>query len=344
MVLGGTGGVGKTTLSAAVGLHFALEGQRVALLTIDPARRLGATLGFRKWGSGVRRISDAKLNSLRKKPGGSLSAAMLDVKTTFDDMVGRYAPSKMIRDQILKNRFYGELSHALSGTHDYMAIEKIYQIVATGEYDLVILDTPPSSAMSDFLDAPKRLRSFLDREVVRWFFPRQNSGWKGLARAAMAKGMEQTFAALDKLAGSHVFEDIAQLLNEFQSLFDGLRDRTAEVERLLHAKETTFFLVVTSDRGAMDTLDKMAAELRRRKLQIGGIFLNRVLPELTIPAKKPGEENPLRKAAETMLARQDEARKKLDKKFSGLPRVEVPLQEYDPSSLSQLADLLATWE
>ncbi|HLG19492.1 MAG TPA: ArsA-related P-loop ATPase [Bdellovibrionota bacterium] len=338
VVVGGVGGVGKTTLAAAVGLHAALDGRRVAILTIDPAQRLGAALGFRTLGNRLRHTPPKKLDPWRRKTGGSLAACMLDVKATFDGMVGRYAPSATLRDRILASPFYRELSEAMAGTHEYMALEKIYELHALQEFDLVILDTPPASALADFFEAPSRIVSFLDRDVVQWFLSPKR---KGIAGFAIGKGMDWALSMLDRLAGGTVLEDIAGFLRDFQNLFDGFRERTRTVDELLQSGRTGFLLVSSADELPWQAALKMADDLRRHRRPLLGLILNRMLPD-ELPKAGNAMEEKLLGAAHALHRRQIRIREEAKSRFSREAIFEVRLSDRDPATIQDLARLSFT--
>jgi anion-transporting ArsA/GET3 family ATPase len=316
VVMGGHGGVGKTTLSAAIALENALHGRRVALLTIDPARRLGATLGVRNLGNRLKTIDLKKVHTHLNKDGGRLSVAMLDVKGTFDDMVARYAPSPAIRDRILANSLYDQLSRSLSGTHEYMALERIYEIRSSDEFDLLIIDTPPTSAFGDFLKAPERIQRFFHREVLKWFMPKLPIGI----------GLGMAWALFQKLTGGTVLSEVSSFLVDFQSLFEGLAKRADAISNLLKDRNTAFVCVVTSD----TNLDGIPESLSLR-----GLVFNRWLTTKT-------EVPELRPVARILLSRQRKSMAAFKKNYPDVSILKVPLQAKDPTTLSELAELLGS--
>ncbi len=343
VIVGGSGGVGKTTLSASIAIQAALEGRKVAVLTIDPARRLGTTLGFRHLGNKLHYISDQKLKPLQKRPGGSLAACMLDVKGTFDGIVSRYAPSSFIKERILLNPFYVQLSEALSGTHEYMALEKIYEIRSSQEFDLLVLDTPSSDSFLQFLEAPLRLKSFLDRDIVRWFSTPRETTIGRLACAAFGKQFSSALSLLNKLAGGTVLADLANFLTDFQSLFEGLRERTEEVEQLIKDREASLFLVTTCEVITTTQLHQLLEPLKAFELRLSGFILNRTLDSLQ--SKSPSM-NPLELAlsntAKRIITQQEQLKKRLKKEQPKVPIFEVPLLKKDPSKIIDLAQLSFT--
>jgi anion-transporting ArsA/GET3 family ATPase len=165
----GSGGVGKTSVAAALALAHALEGGRALVCTIDPARRLANALGLTALGNVEARIPDARLEEAGLRPGGQLFAMMLDVKRTWDDLVTRHAPDPASRERILGNRLYQQMSAALAGSQEYMAMEKLHELAADRDYDLLVLDTPPTAQALDFLDAPARILDFLGSDAARTF-------------------------------------------------------------------------------------------------------------------------------------------------------------------------------
>lgn len=344
LVVGGLGGVGKTTTSAALAITAACQGRKVAVLTIDPARRLGSALGLKKLDHELRMISPRRLDAIRVSPGGTLGAAMLDVQSTFDGMVHKYAPSAVVRDRILTSRFYKEISQAMSGTHEYMALERIHDIFSSGDFDLMILDTPPSSAMTDIVQAPARLKAFLDREMIQWFFPQQGRGGfglKGLAGMATRKGVEWGLSLLGKLAGTTILEDFAQFLKDFQDLLDGLLRRVEAIEALFASQQTTFALVTTSDPFVWAQTSDLRKQVLKERFSISGVIVNRT-PDLS-PIRIDSDAEPLEKAlasaAKILQARHRELRRAAKEEWPGIPIFESPLLERDPTSLADLVRL-----
>lgn len=263
----GSGGVGKTTISASIALEHALAGKRTVVCTIDPAKRLANSLGLDRLDNEPRPVpasafADAGLDA----KGGELHALMLDTKRTFDALVERYAPSAEIRDSVLRNRMYQNISSALAGSHEYMAMEKLYELTQSGDYDVLVLDTPPTSFALDFLEAPTRINHFVASDVLdkflRPYFRLGHFGYK-----MVQKGMGRTFQVLEKLTGLEVLSEIADFFDAFDALFDGFRERADRVAELIRSPDAVFMLI-TGPRP--DTLAE-------------GVFFYEKLVELSMP-------------------------------------------------------------
>ncbi len=242
LVVGGSGGVGKTTTAAALALRSARDGRRVLVCTIDPSRRLATSLGLDRLSGSPHAID------LRRLPpggggGGALHAMVLDVKSAFDELVVRHAPDAAARQRILGNRFYQHVSSTVAGSHEYMAMEKLLELAADPRFDLVVLDTPPTRHALDFLEAPDRLMSFLDASVLRWFLrPYLVAGRLTLKVAtrtgALALGLADRFLGLQFLA------DLSEFFLAFEGMYGGFKERAERVFDLLR-DPSAGFLVVT---------------------------------------------------------------------------------------------------
>jgi len=262
-VCAGAGGVGKTSTAAAIALGAAGEGRKVAVLTIDPAKRLANSLGLEQLGNEPRRVPGVE-------GPGELWAMMLDPKRTFDELVDSYAADERARDAVLSNRIYKELSSAVSGSQEYMAMEKLYELHALGEYDLLVLDTPPTRNALDFLDAPERLHRFIDSRSLRFFL----SGTRG-GLSLVKRGTAMMFAALRKLTGIDMLRDLSDFFASFGSMSEGFRARAERVIELLGSDATTFLLVTSPRRDAIDDAIYFHARLRERRMPFGGAVVNR---------------------------------------------------------------------
>lgn len=273
-VCAGSGGVGKTTTSAAIAAGMAARGRRVAVLTIDPAKRLADSLGLGELGNEERRVDPALFERAGSPDaGGELWAAMLDAKATFDDVVARYAPDEEARQRILDNRIYREVSGTLAGSQEYMAMERLYELHESGRYDLLVLDTPPSRNALDFLDAPRRLVSFIEGRAIRLFLRPTGFGMRIAGR-----GFSVVTGLIRRLTGLDLIEDLSEFFAATSGMIGGFRERAERVDRLL-ADERTSFLIVTSP--AAEATEE-AAYLRGRMsesgLRLGGIVVNRAHP------------------------------------------------------------------
>ncbi len=242
VICAGPGGVGKTTVSAAVAIGLAAEGRRVAVVTIDPARRLAQALGLNELGNEPRRVDPARLSAHGMRPRGELWAMMLDAKRTFDELIERLAPDEDARDAILANEIYRRISSAVAGSQEYTAIVKLYDLVHDGHFDVIVLDTPPSRNALDFLDAPDRLTAFLEGRALRVFLAPT-----GLAHV-MSGGASAAFAAR-RVTGVTLLEDLAVFFQQLSGLMDDFRRRASDIEDLFHDPATRFLVVASPARG-----------------------------------------------------------------------------------------------
>src|SRR5919198_478374 len=258
-ICGGSGGVGKTTTSAAIAAGMAARGLRVAVVTIDPARRLATALGLAELGNEPRRID------------GELWAMMLDSKRTFDELIERLAPDARTRDEVLGNRIYQELSAAVAGSQEFTAIAKLYDLDQEGGFDLIVLDTPPSRNALDFLDAPDRLTHFFEGRALQ-FLTRP----AGLGMRLMGRGTGLVFSVLKRVTGVDLIEDLSVFFRSLGGLMDGFRDRARRVSALLGDPATTFVLVTSPEREPIDEAIFFWRKLRAARMPFGGVVVNKV--------------------------------------------------------------------
>jgi len=271
-ICAGSGGVGKTTTSAAIAAGMAARGKRVAVLTIDPAKRLADSLGLEELGNKEARVDPALFEEAGVDPGeGELWATMLDAKATFDEVVVRYSEDRESSDQILDNRIYKQISGALAGSQEYMAMERLYEIHEEGEFDLLVLDTPPSRNALDFLDAPQRLVQFVDGRALKMFLRPTGFGAKIASR-----GTATILSVLRRLTGVDLIDDLSEFFNAMSGLIGGFRERATKVEELLGA-EGTMFLIVTGPAGEpISEAVYLHDKLLEGDLPFGGLVVNRV--------------------------------------------------------------------
>ncbi|MET7858786.1 ArsA family ATPase [Streptomyces sp. NPDC005318] len=265
----GSGGVGKTTTAAALGVRAAERGRKVVVLTIDPARRLAQSMGI-----------DSLDNIPRRVPGidgegaGELHAMMLDMKRTFDEIVEAHADGERAR-AILENPFYQSLSAGFAGTQEYMAMEKLGQLRARNEWDLIIVDTPPSRSALDFLDAPKRLGSFLDGKFIKLLMaPAKMGGRAGMK--FLNVGMSMMTGTLGKLLGGQFLRDVQTFVAAMDTMFGGFRTRADATYKLLQAPGTAFLVVATPERDALREAAYFVERLAAEDMPLAGLVLNRV--------------------------------------------------------------------
>ncbi len=268
----GSGGVGKTTAAAAIGLYAAERGRQAWVLTVDPARRLADALGLSGIGNTERRIPDEVFAKGGCTPRGELWAAMLDTKQSWDDLVRRHAPDDATRDQILANPLYQNISGRFVQSHDYIAMERLYEIHSEGTYDLIVVDTPPTRNALDFLDAPQRMADFFSSRLLRWLIVPYRSRLVNFASRPF-------YQVADRILGTQFLADIAEFFILFQSMYDGFVERAEAVTRLLSDRRTTFMVVSTLEATPVREADFFATELVARKLSLGAIVLNKVLPD-----------------------------------------------------------------
>ncbi|MFH8794239.1 ArsA family ATPase [Streptomyces sp. NPDC017941] len=263
----GSGGVGKTTTAAALGLRAAERGRTVVVLTIDPARRLAQSMGIDSLDNVPRRVKDVH-------GGGELHAMMLDMKRTFDEIVEAHA-DKERAGAILSNPFYQSLSAGFAGTQEYMAMEKLGQLRSRDEWDLIVVDTPPSRSALDFLDAPKRLGSFLDGKLIRLLMaPAKMGGRAGMK--FLNAGMSMMTGALGKLLGGQLLRDVQTFVAAMDTMFGGFRKRADATYRLLQAPGTAFLVVASPERDALREAAYFVERLAADDMPLAGLVLNRV--------------------------------------------------------------------
>jgi anion-transporting ArsA/GET3 family ATPase len=272
VIVCGSGGVGKTSVAgAAAAMAAAEQGSRVLVLTIDPARRLATALGLESVGNAEVKISPEVWASTGVEPRGELWAAMLDTKASWDDLIERHAPDASTRDAILANPLYRNLTGRFVEGHDYVAMERLFEIHSSGRYDLVVVDTPPSRHAIDFLDAPERMADFFSSRLLRWLTVP--------ARSRVVSAASRPFSAVaDRILGSQFLEDIAEFFILFQSMYDGFVERAEAVTRLLADPRTAFVVVSTLESGPAREAEYFVDQLAERELALGAVVLNRVLP------------------------------------------------------------------
>lgn len=270
-ICAGSGGVGKTTTSAAIAAGMAARGLRVCVLTIDPAKRLADSLGLRELGNEAKRVDPALFERHGIEMKGELWAMMLDAKATFDELVARQAPDEESRDRVLDNRIYQQISNALAGSQEYMAMEKLFELHTEGRFDLLVLDTPPTRNALDFLDAPRRLTQFIEGRSLRIFMKPT-----GLAARVAGRGATVALGMLKRIVGFDLLADLAEFFNAFSGMVDGFQARAKRVNSLL-ADPHTCFLVVCGPQGEpIDEAVYFHRKLVEAKLPFGGVIVNKV--------------------------------------------------------------------
>lgn len=263
----GSGGVGKTTTAAALGLRAAERGRSAVVLTVDPARRLAQSMGLTELDNTPRLVAGVAGE-------GRLHAMMLDMKRTFDEIIEAHADPDRAR-QILTNPFYQSLSSSFSGTQEYMAMEKLGQLRRSGDWDLIIVDTPPSRSALDFLDAPERLGRFLDGRLIRLLMAPAKAGGRSAFKLLNA-GFGIVAGALTKLLGAQVLKDLQTFVSALDAVFGGFRARAEQTYKLLQAPGTAFVVVAAPERDAMREASYFVERLAEERMPLAGLVVNRV--------------------------------------------------------------------
>jgi anion-transporting ArsA/GET3 family ATPase len=272
VVVCGSGGVGKTTTAAALATMAAADlGAKVLVLTVDPARRLADAMGLGALGNTETRVSPAAFADAGLEPRGELWAAMLDTKQSWDELIRRHAPDARTRDAILANPLYRNVAGKFVHSHDYIAMERLYELHASGTYDLIVVDTPPTRHAIDFLEAPERMADFFSSRLLRWLLVPYRSR---LVNAAS----RPFYQIADRALGSAFLADIAEFFILFQSMYDGFVERARAVERVLEDRRTTFVVVTTLEAAPAHEAGRFVEVLRTKRLHLGAVVLNRVLP------------------------------------------------------------------
>ena len=297
----GSGGVGKTTIAAVLALEGARQGRNTCVITIDPAKRLADALGLEDLSDTPSGIPCERWDDDESAaPGGALSALMLDTKSTFDRLVTANAATADQAQRILDNRFYRNVSGALGGTQEYMAMEKLHELHDGGDFDLIVIDTPPTRHALDFLDAPRRLLRLLDNRIFRMLMMPTRAYLK------VASVAVQTFLrTVARVVGSEAIDDVVAFFRAFEGMEAGFRDRALAVEALLAAPETGFVLVTSPRRDAMEEAQFFARQLDRNHQTIDALIVNRVHPSFgdEAPAGLRAAAGELARAADDPAAR-----------------------------------------
>ncbi|HEX2274670.1 MAG TPA: ArsA-related P-loop ATPase [Acidimicrobiales bacterium] len=268
----GAGGVGKTTVAAAAATMASLSlGGTVLVLTVDPARRLADALGLEALGNVETRVSSEALKKAGVEPRGDLWAAMLDTKQEWDDLVRRHAPDARTARRILENPLYQNISARFVQSHEYIAMERLYDLHRSGRYDLIVVDTPPTRHAIDFLAAPDRMADFFSSRLLRWL--------TGPARSRMLNLATRPFYQVaDRILGSQFLEDIAEFFLLFQTMYPGFAERARAVKHLLHDRRTTFLVVTTLEAAPVREAEFFLSALAAQGFHAGALVLNKVLP------------------------------------------------------------------
>jgi len=297
VVSAGSGGVGKTTVAASLSLWGALGGRRTVVLTIDPARRLATSLGLETLGSAPHEIPPQLFRDQGLTPTGSLSAMMLDQKGAWDALVERHAPPEA-RARILENPFYQHLSQTFAGSQEYMAIEQLCLLAESGDYDLIVVDTPPTRHALDFLEAPQRLGDFLDKSVVKWFVrPYFNAGWSALRAVNRSVGF--LMRRIEQATGISALAEISDFFTSMSGLFENFQARIDKAYEVLRGPQTAFVLVSSPEEQVLGDAEYLSTKMAALRMPLKGVVLNRVHHEFRPPRRG-------RQAAELGLEDTDE--------------------------------------
>jgi len=354
----GSGGVGKTTMAAALGLVAARAGRRTLVMTIDPARRLATSLGLTSLSNDEQMIPQAKLAPFGIAPG-SLYAMMLDAKRTFDDMVQRHAPDGPTIKRLLQSKIYQQIASRLAGGQEYAAMEKLHQIWQEGDFDLLLLDTPPTANALDFLEAPRKMVEAVESPAIGLFVKTYRKAGS-LSLGLLGFGAAYVVRRLARFTGGGFLDDIAHFLSDLSGLLGGMHDRASQVMDLLRLDEVGFVIVTSPDPRAIDEAIALHDRLRQSEMLPGAFIINRVHPldevrlsgaELeqqlvvmgTLPEMVPHLARLLLEAHRKLqvLAVGDaaEVRRLRDHCGDGYPYVEVPLFDEDVHDIGGLVRL-----
>ncbi len=271
----GSGGVGKTTTAAAMAVHAAMRGRKVLCLTIDPARRLANSLGLDEMTTSEQDVPRSLFEHHGLKCNGSLSAMMLDTKRTFDALVEKYASDEEARDRILNNQIYQYVASSLAGTQEYMAMEKLHEVRKNDEWDLVVLDTPPTAHAIDFLTAPERLIDAIDSPAMRWFLQvfegagKAGFGLVGRSATVLLKG-------IGRITGLEFLEQVAEFVSGINDLFGGFKERAEQVSNALRSPEVAFVLVTSPEPLALTEARYFSEKLQESGMNREAVVVNQV--------------------------------------------------------------------
>ncbi len=344
VICAGSGGVGKTTTSAALAMGMAADGLRVAVVTIDPAKRLANALGMEELGNEPRLVDPARFTPHGIEMRGELWALMLDGKRTFDALIERLAPDADTRDEIFENRIYQQLSGAVAGSQEFTAIAKLYELDQDGGFDLLVLDTPPSRNALDFLEAPDRLMGFFHGRAIRIFLRPAGLGGKLIGR-----GTGMVFSVLKRVTGVDLLQDLSVFFRSLGGLIDGFTERAERVGALLSDSGTTFLIVTSPQHDPVEEAVFFHRKLSEAGMPFGGMVVNRVHapaeatattpPELVSELGGPLADRVARSAREqAILADRDQAAiALLDAELGSPPTVLVPELDDDVHDLGGLA-------
>ncbi len=348
VICAGSGGVGKTTTSAALAMGMAAQGLRVAVVTIDPAKRLANALGMEELGNEPHLVDPKRFKPHGIEMKGELWAMMLDAKRTFDDVIERLAPDTETHDEILANRIYQQLSSAVAGSQEFTAIAKLYELDQEGGFDLLVLDTPPSRNALDFLEAPGRLTGFFQGRAIRIFLRPAGFGGKIIGR-----GTGVVFSLLKRVTGVDLLEDLSVFFRSLAGLIDGFTERAERVGALLEDPATTFLIVTSPQHDPVEEAIYFHRKLEEAGMPFGGMVVNRVHAITQSNGEAPAElvaelgEELAERVADSareqaaLAARDHAAIDHLEAALHSPPTVRVPELEDDVHDIDGLAQVRA---
>jgi anion-transporting ArsA/GET3 family ATPase len=291
----GSGGVGKTTAAAAIGLWGARQGRRTVVITIDPARRLATSLGLAV-GTGAPRDLPADLLA-RHGIRTPLAAMMLDQKGAWDRLVERHAPNREVRDRVYANAFYQSLSQTFAGSYEFMAVEELAELYEAGGYDLIVVDTPPTKHALDFLEAPRRLDDFLDRRIIRWFVrPYLSATWSGMRM--VNRTVNFVLRRLEEVTGISALLSVSEFFTNMSGLFDGFHARVESAYDILRGAETAFVLVTCPEVQVLEEAGYLSHKMATLGMPLKGVVFNRAHAE-------PAGDGPGRRGGAALAADRD---------------------------------------
>ena len=271
----GSGGVGKTSIAAALAIKGAMMGKKTMALTIDPAKRLADSLGLKPKGNEETPIPLKNLGLIPGQDSGSLHAMLLDRRASWDELVVKYAPNEEIGKNILNNQFYKSLSHTFAGSQEYLAMEKLYDLYINRKYDLIIVDTPPTKHTLDFLEVPQRMTDFLDRKIIKWFMlPYFSAGRLGLK--LLGKTGLFIFRRLEDATGIYVLKDISEFFLNLSSMIDGTIERMRKTSEVLRNKQTAFFLITSPEASVLAEANYFLRRVKELNIPLAAVIINKV--------------------------------------------------------------------
>ena len=347
VVVCGSGGVGKTTTSAAMAIAAAQAGRKVLVLTIDPARRLAASLGLTELGNDPRKVDPALFQARGMPMKGELWAMMLDTKRSFDDAVRRHAPRPEVAQRVLDNTIYQQISDALSGTQEYMAMEQLSELTRDDTYDLLVVDTPPTQHALDFLDSPDRMIGVLDSGVLKKVFGgaaqagKSYFGW-------LRRSTKMVASLFERVTGGEFFTDMVEFFSAFDELYEAMRNSSKRVKALLKGRDAVFVLVTSPQPSHMQEANYFLSRIDSYGVTLGGFIVNRVhsLADGTVPAgdaaPAPGQMARRLRASVPSLKANEQLEPLLHSLFAAWQRY-AAMARQDATQIAQLEARTSVW-